>query len=84
MAKKPSHLIYGLEDKPPLWVTLTLGLQHIFPMTSTLILPVIIVKEIGGGPELAENVIKGIGKVTRTAKTPSLTLLAEVGDEDSS
>lgn len=58
MAKKPSHLIYGLEDKPPLWVTLTLGLQHIFPMTSTLILPVIIVKEIGGGPELAENVIK--------------------------
>ena len=58
MTKKPSNLIYGLEDEPPLWVTLTLGFQHIFPMSSTLILPVIIVKEIGGAPELAENVVR--------------------------
>lgn len=48
MAKKPSSLIYGLEDKPPLLAAILLGLQHIFTMASTLMLPVIIVQEIGG------------------------------------
>ncbi|MFH1640520.1 MAG: solute carrier family 23 protein [Candidatus Omnitrophota bacterium] len=48
MLEKPSNLIYGLDDKPPLLVTIILGFQHIFTMSSTLMLPVIIVHEIGG------------------------------------
>jgi NCS2 family nucleobase:cation symporter-2 len=37
-----------MDDRPPLVVTLLMGLQHIFVMSSTLALPVVIVKEIGG------------------------------------
>jgi xanthine permease XanP len=48
MPKKPVQLIYGVDDKPPAFASFMLGLQHIFTMASTLVLPVIIVKEIGG------------------------------------
>ena len=30
MARKPTNLIYGVDDKPPLATTLLLGFQHIF------------------------------------------------------
>ena len=29
MAKKPTNLIYAVEDKPPLAATILLGLQHV-------------------------------------------------------
>jgi xanthine permease XanP len=41
-------MIYGVDDRPPLLVTLVLGLQHVFTMSSMLVLPVVIVHEIGG------------------------------------
>ncbi len=58
MAQKPLNLIYGVEDRPALGVTLTLGFQHVFLMVSTLILPVAIVQEINGTPEQVERLIK--------------------------
>lgn len=58
MAQKPPNLIYGVEDRPALGVTLTLGFQHVFLMVSTLILPVAIVQEINGTPEQVEHLIK--------------------------
>ncbi len=45
----PPGLIYGLEDRPPPLVLLLLGLQHIFLMSSTLVLPVVLMTEIGAG-----------------------------------
>lgn len=48
MTKRPSGLIYGADDKPPFVALILLGLQHAFLMTSTLVLPVVIVREIGG------------------------------------
>ena len=48
MSKKPADLIYGRDDKPPILVAIILGIQHIFTMSSTLMLPVIIVQEING------------------------------------
>lgn len=48
MPKKPANLIYGLNDKPPFLVLLFLGIQHIFLMSSTLVLPIVLVNEIGG------------------------------------
>ncbi len=48
MASKPSNLIYGVNDKPPVLATLLLGVQHIFVMSSTIILPVVLIREIGG------------------------------------
>lgn len=48
MAEKPPGIIYGVDDRPPWTAALLLGLQHIFVMSSTLALPVVIVREIGG------------------------------------
>src|SRR5512139_1308957 len=57
MARKPANLIYGLEEKPPLGVVFLLGVQHIFLMSSTLLLPVVLVSEIGGSFEEVRKVV---------------------------
>jgi xanthine permease XanP len=48
MARKPAGLIYGVEDRPPWAILGLLALQHIFLMSSTLVLPIVLVSEIGG------------------------------------
>ena len=45
---RPDDLIYSVDERPPAVVLLILALQHIFVMSSTLILPVIILQEISG------------------------------------
>jgi NCS2 family nucleobase:cation symporter-2 len=57
MPKKPINLIYGVDDEPPLTTTLLLGFQHIFILSIAFIFPVVIVSEIGGSPEDAQNLI---------------------------
>jgi NCS2 family nucleobase:cation symporter-2 len=57
LADKPVGLIYGVDDKPPWFVTLLLALQHIFLMSSTLVLPVVLVSEIGGGLDQVRAVV---------------------------
>ena len=48
MAKKPAGLIYGVDDRPPPSALALLAVQHIFLMSSTLVLPIVLVTEIGG------------------------------------
>jgi xanthine permease XanP len=48
VAKKPAGLIYGVDDHPPFSALLLLAIQHIFLMSSTLVLPVVLISEIGG------------------------------------
>jgi NCS2 family nucleobase:cation symporter-2 len=48
MAKRPANLLYGVDDKPPAGVLFLLGVQHVFLMSSTLVLPIVLVSEIGG------------------------------------
>ncbi len=48
MAARPANLIYGVDDVPPPQVLLLLALQHIFLMSSTLVLPIVLVTEISG------------------------------------
>jgi len=57
MPRKPTNLIYGVDDEPPLTTTLLLGFQHIFILSIAFIFPVVIVNEIGGSPEDAQNLI---------------------------
>jgi xanthine permease XanP len=57
MAKKPANLVYGVDDHPPLPVLVLLALQHIFLMSSTLILPVVLVSGIGGTFEQIRAVV---------------------------
>jgi len=63
MAKKPANLIYGVDDRPPLSTLLLLGIQHIFLMSSTLVLPVVLVNEIGG----SFNQVQGVVALTMVA-----------------
>jgi xanthine permease XanP len=49
MMKKPPNLLYGVDEKPPLWVVLLLGVQHIGIIAIGLIFPVVVVQEMGGG-----------------------------------
>ena len=57
MVRKPANLIYGVDEKPPFGALLLLGMQHIFLMSSTLLLPVVLVTEIGGSFEEVRNVV---------------------------
>ena len=74
MAHKPSELVYGVDDKPPWGVLLLLAVQHIFLMSSTLLLPVILVTEIGGGLDQVRAVVAftmiacGIGTILQAMR----------------
>ncbi len=51
MAKRPANLTYWVDERPPWSTLLLLAVQHIFLMSSSLVLPVVLVKEIGGSFE---------------------------------
>jgi NCS2 family nucleobase:cation symporter-2 len=57
MSEKPKDILYGLEEKPPWPVIILVSLQHIFLMSSTLVLPVVLVGEIGGSFEQVRSVV---------------------------
>ena len=71
MAKRPASLIYGLDERPPLTVLLLMAVQHIFLMSSTLVLPVVLVREIGGSFNEVRSVVAstmiacGIGTIVQ-------------------
>ncbi len=54
---KNDNLIYGRDDKLPGMTALLLGLQHVFTMSSMLVLPVIVAREIGGGLAVVQGLI---------------------------
>jgi xanthine permease XanP len=58
MAKKPTNLIYAVEDKSPLAATILLGLQHVSVISVGWIFVVVIVTGIGGTSEQAGSVIQ--------------------------
>lgn len=47
MITKPSNLIYGLKDKPPLLEILVLGLQHVSIFFISICLPVLLIASMG-------------------------------------
>jgi NCS2 family nucleobase:cation symporter-2 len=59
MAKKPTNLIYGVDDRPPLPATMVLGLQHVFIFFISIIFPVLIIRQLGNSitPETARSFI---------------------------
>lgn len=72
--KTPANLIYALEDQPPWPVLLLLGFQHIFLMSSTLVLPVVLLTEIGGSFTEVRSVVGltmiacGIGTIVQSMR----------------
>ncbi len=74
MDSKPQDLIYGLDDRPPLADLLIIGCQHIFLMSSTLVLPIVLITEIGGTFDEVRSVIAltmiacGIGTIVQALR----------------
>ncbi len=74
MAKRPANLIYGVDDKPPAMTLAVLAVQHIFLMSSTLVLPVVLVTEIGGTFEEVRAVVAltmiacGVGTIVQAVR----------------
>ena len=74
MAKKPANLIYGLDERPSLAITLLLGLQHILALSSAFVFPVILLQETGILPEQAERmiytsmIVMGIATILQTLR----------------
>jgi len=74
MAKQPEHLMYGVDDSPPLPVMLLLGIQHIFLMSSSIALPIVLVSEIGCSFDQVRSVVAltmiscGIGTILQAIR----------------
>jgi xanthine permease XanP len=70
--RKPPNLIYGLEDKPPLGVTLLLGVQHLAVVLIYLIMPLVVAQAAGASPAVTGHVMRmamialGIGVFLQT------------------
>ncbi|MBU2510083.1 purine/pyrimidine permease [bacterium] len=52
-----SNLIYGVNDRPSFITSLLSGIQHTFVMSSTLILPIVIISEIGGSKLEIQSIV---------------------------
>jgi xanthine permease XanP len=74
MSQKPAGLIYGVDDTPPLSALCLLAVQHIFLMSSTLVLPVVLVTELGGDFTQVQSVVAltmvacGIGTILQAMR----------------
>ena len=74
MPRKPASLLYGLDDRPPPGVLFLLALQHNFLMASTLLLPVVLISELGGGPVEVRDVVgltmiaAGVGTIIQASR----------------
>jgi xanthine permease XanP len=69
MPRKPSNLIYGVDEHPGLGVLVLLGFQHISIMAIAFIFPIIVIEAIGETPSQAGRLISmallatGIGTI---------------------
>jgi NCS2 family nucleobase:cation symporter-2 len=57
MAKKPANLLYGLDDRPPIRICILLAIQHIFFLTTGLIVVTIVMRDLGCDPALISNIV---------------------------
>jgi NCS2 family nucleobase:cation symporter-2 len=76
MATRPANLIYGVDDVPPPRVLAVLAAQHVLLMSSTLVLPVVLISELGGAFTQVEAVVAltmmacGLGTILQAARLP--------------
>jgi NCS2 family nucleobase:cation symporter-2 len=70
--RRPEGLIYWVDERPPNSVLALLAVQHIFLMSSTLVLPVVLIGELGGTFEQIRGVVAftmiacGIGTIVQS------------------
>ena len=57
VVKKPLEILYGVDDVPPLGVTLLSGLQHVAIISTFLVYPLLLAREAGLAPERVFDVL---------------------------
>lgn len=71
-------LLYGLHDRPPTFRLLLLAFQHVCLMASPLVLPAVLVAEIGGSRVEAQTVVAlsmiacGLGTILQAMRLPGM------------
>ncbi len=74
MSRRPENLIYAENERPPLPVLALLGVQHIMLMSASLVLPVVLMSEIGGSFDQVRGVVAltmvacGIGTIAQALR----------------
>ena len=74
--RKPANLTYGVNENPPLPLTLLQGIQQLVMISGILIFPSIIVTAAGGTPELAQSltsmtmIVGGLGTILQALQKP--------------
>ncbi len=66
--KKPSDLIYGVEESPSLSVAIVIALQHVLAIAVNFIYPLLLAREAGLSTETAADILR-IGMVALAAGT---------------
>jgi xanthine permease XanP len=57
MPKKPANIVYGLEESPPVLVTLMAGLQLVGVVSINLVYPLLVFRVIGAPIELVSSLL---------------------------
>lgn len=77
-SSQPQELLYGLTDRPPTVRLLLLAFQHVCLMASALVLPAVLVAEIGGSRLEAQTVVAlsmiacGLGTILQATRLPGV------------
>ena len=66
--KKPSDLIYGIEERPSLSVAIIIALQHVLAIAVNFIYPLLLAREAGLSTETAADMLR-IGMIALAAGT---------------
>ena len=66
--KKPSDLIYGVEERPSLSVAIVIALQHVLAIAVNFIYPLLLAREAGLSTETAADMLR-IGMIALAAGT---------------
>jgi xanthine/uracil permease len=56
--KKPTSLVYGVDDNPPLLVRWAAALQHVFLMSVAWLYVVVLVNAVGGTADQSQDLIR--------------------------
>ncbi len=60
--KKPANIIYGVEESPPLMVTIFNGIQHVGVVAINLVYPLLVFRTAGATPEFITSLL-GAGMI---------------------
>ena len=77
-APAPQQLLYGLNDRPPPVNLFLLAFQHVCLMASALVLPAVLVAEIGGSRGEGQTIVAlsmiacGLGTILQAMRLPGI------------